>query len=493
MLGPLHHVPAPRRRVAAAHPGPCRHDGRRFAALFTTLVLAALSLTAPVLPGTAEFSSAAALTAQPNIVLVLTDDQTMESVARMPYVSSRADWVRFPNAYVQNPMCCPSRATILTGRYDTHTGVTQNGATGAFDATNTVATWLSDVGYRTALVGKYLNNYPRIAPDGLKPPGWTTFQAVADGPGAYAQYNWDLVSDGVQQHFGSEPADYQVDVLTSRANQFIARSADAGAPFFLYFAPTATHGPWRASPRREGTHATAPVAHNTALFNEPDVSDKPAYIRAHAPQDPGLMDYRRRRAWDAALSVDDAVAALDRQLTASGVADNTVVIFMTDNGYALGEHRWYGKACEYRVCTQTPLLVRYPGLSARSRGQLVSNVDIASTVADIAGVTPALAQDGRSFLPLMLSDATPVWRNQILHHWPGHRAKPTTAPDYVPSYWAIRTRTHLYVELGTGERELYDLRTDPNELRNLAGRAAVAADQAALADRLATMRAAALS
>jgi arylsulfatase A-like enzyme len=456
--------------------------------------MAALCVTGPGVVGPATLlSSATALTEQPNVVLVLTDDQTMESVAKMPYVSSRPDWVRFPNAYIQNPLCCPSRATILTGRYDTHTKVTSNGATGAFDATNTLATWLDGAGYRTALVGKYLNNYPRVAPDGLKPPGWTTFQAVADGTGTYAQYNWDLVADGVQQHFGYGPENYQLDVLTTRANEFIGRSAAEEAPFFLYFAPTATHAPWRASPTREGTHATAAVANNAALFNEPDVSDKPAYIRDHAVQDAALMDTRRRKEWDAALSVDDAVAALDRQLVASGVAQNTVMIFMTDNGYALGEHRWYGKTCQYRVCTHTPLLVRYPGLSARIRRQMVSNVDIASTVADIAGVTPALAQDGHSLLPLMLSDGKPPWRNEVLHHWPGHRSRPITAPDYVPQYWAIRSHTHLYVELGTGERELYDLRSDPNELRNLAGQPAVAAQQAALADRLAALKAAALS
>jgi len=457
----------------------------------SSALLMALAVAVGTLPpGWGGAGSAVATPLErPNIVLVLTDDQTMESVAKMPHVSSRNDWITFPNAYIENAMCCPSRATILSGRYDTHTRVTNNGATGNFDATQTMASWLQGAGYRTGLFGKYLNNYPRIAPQGLVPPGWTTFQALADGKTVYSQYNYDLVSDGVTEYFGYQPADYQVDVLTGRARQFIQDSGDE--PFFLYFAPTATHGPWKASPRRVGMFTDAPVPHNAALFNEPDVSDKPSYILNHAQQNPTVMDTTRRRMWETAVSVDDAMAALDTQLEASGEADNTVVIFMTDNGNAFGEHRWIGKACQYRVCNQTPLLVRYPGQGKRSIPNMISNVDIASTVAAIAGVSPGGPQDGESFLPLI--QGSTQWPDEVLHHWPGHIARDPDDANFVPQFWAIRTRQHLYVELSTGERELYVLRTDPNELRNVAGRPLQREVQAHLAARLAVLKAEALA
>ncbi len=458
---------------------------RRLFIFALATMLLPLGTGSAVTRGTPSASAAS----RPNIVLILTDDQTMESVAKMPHVGTRTDWIRFRRAFVQNAMCCPSRATILTGRYDTHTRVQNNGQTGNFDASNTVAVWLKRNGYRTALIGKYLNNYPSaFASSGYPvPPGWTTFQAVVDpNPGTYGQYEWDLAADGVAHHYGSAPADYQLDVLAGRARGFIANSGST--PFFLYFAPTATHGPWIASPRRTGMFDGAPVPRVAGLFNEPDVSDKPAYIKTHAVQDPALMDERRRKHWAAVVSLDDAVKSLDAQLVSSGDYDDTVVILMTDNGYAFGEHRWHGKACEYAVCNQTPLLVRWPGHAAKDVWRLVSNVDIASTVAGLAGVTPAAPQDGRSLVPL-LTGTVSTWRTGLLLHWPGHIARKPGDPDYVPPFWGIRTADHLYVEIGTGERELYDLKNDPNELANLAGRPAYATVQEQLRRRLAELKA----
>lgn len=426
----------------------------------------AASLALLALVGTtaaAAAPDAAARLVRPNVVLVLTDDQTMESVARMPYVSAPSQpWVRFENAVVQNALCCPARVTLLTGQYDTHTGVMHNDQTARYDAATALPTWLQAVGYRTALVGKLHNGYLGGPPD----PGWTRW-VVPYTTAQYAQYDYPLNVDGVRTTRGSSPADYQVDVLGQFGSQFIADSARLRQPFFLLFSPTATHAPWQASPTRVGRYGTAAVSRSPS-FNQADGAD-PAWVRRLAQQDPALMDTHRRREWDAAISIDDTLRRLDGSLRSAGVYDKTVVIFMTDNGYSFGEHRWVTKRCAYEECIRTPLLVRYPGQAAAADRHLVSNIDVAGTIADITGARPAVRQDGRSILPFVLRPGTadPTWRTGALLHWPGGNHLGVGGKfDSVPQFWAVRTTRFKYVELVTGERELYDLFEDPYELRN---------------------------
>jgi arylsulfatase A-like enzyme len=437
------------------------------------------------------------------VVLILTDDQTFDSIPKMPYVGSRTDWIKFTDATVENPMCCPSRSTILSGRWDTHTHVQNNGQAGAFDYRNTIGVWLQNAGYRTALVGKFLNNYPQAfngdPMDPFEPPGWTDWQAaygiVTSGPSGvidtlYNQYDWELSDNGTHVHFGTAPSDYEVNVLANRAVDFIRSSGQS--PFFLYFAPTATHGPFVASPTRKGMFATAPVPHPPSV-NEADVSDKPAYIRQMPLVDLAAVDAKHRRAWAATVSVDDAVAQIDAQLKAQGIFDHTVEIFMTDNGLSFGEHRWTGKSVPYQESVGTPLFIRYPGLAARTIPQPVSNVDIASTVSELAGATPGLPQDGKSLVPLLTGDTTGFVGRGTLLHWPGTFHGIPTNPGYVPQYWGIRTGRYSYIEYATGECELYDHRTDPYELANACGHPQYATVQAQLAAKLAVLRAAARS
>lgn len=436
----------------------------------------------------------AELTVRPNIVVFLTDDQTMEAFRRMPYVNSRTDWVTFDNAWINNALCCPSRATILSGQYDTHTNVLTNIQGWRFDAEETIGTWLQRRGYRTGLIGKYLNG---IGDPSKVPPGWDDFQAVWPGPAGYTQYGYTMNVNGRQVRFGSTPGDYQVDVLTAKARRFIQTSVAAGRPFLLVFTPTATHGPYVAGPGERGMFARATVP---ALpgFNEDDVSDKPRYVRNLPLVSPAEMAQKRRDQWEASVSVDDAMRALDAQLRASGVAGDTAVIFLTDNGFSFGVHRWSYKMCQYAACSRTPLLVRYPGATPHRVGRYASNVDVASTVAAMAGATPGIPQDGRSLLPLVLGRAVSGWPTAVLQHWPGGDS--TGAAGHgpaVPAYWAVRAQlggtSYAYVELGTGERELYDLAVDPHELRNVAGRPAYTSVQARLAEKLATMRSSATS
>jgi arylsulfatase A-like enzyme len=213
-------------------------------------------------------------------------------------------------------------------------------------------------------------------------------------------------------------------------------------------------------------------------FNEADVSDKPAWVRSKAPlnQDRiSAFDKDKRNAWRTLLAVDESIKRLLDALSASGKLNNTVVVFMTDNGRLFGEHRLRDKTMVYEEAVRTPFLVRYPGAANRTDRRLVANVDPASTFADLADATPTRPQDGASLVPL-LEGRQPAWRTGVLLQWAGSST--------VPAYHAIREAAWKYVELATGERELYDLNADPYELQNVAGRPAYAAQQQRLAEQL---------
>lgn len=418
--------------------------------------------------------SSAALLIKPNIVLVLTDDESMDAVAKMPYVGTRPDWINLNQAFIENSLCCPSRSAILSGQFDTHNGVGNNSQAKNLNDTQTLPVWLQQAGYQTALIGKYLNGYGEDARGPYIPPGWNDWQ-VPYTPNLYGQYNYPLYSNGTIENHGTLPADYEPNVLAGKAEAFIA--ANAAKPFFMYFAPTATHSPWRASPSRQGMFKTTPVTH-TPDFNEADVSDKPAWISSRpllTASDIALQDNNRRKEWAGAVSIDDTVKRIDAALTTAGVFNNTVEIFMTDNGYTFGEHRWRTKRCEYEECGRTPMLIRYPGLAAKVDNHLVTNVDMASTITEIAGATPAIPQDGKSFLPFVLGTSTTPIRNSLLLHWPGGNSNGVPGKtDSIPQFWGVRTPNWKYVEIDTGEVELYNEIVDPYELHNHANDSAYA-------------------
>jgi arylsulfatase A-like enzyme len=467
----------------------------RCAVVAGAALLAAALILGPLPP--ADRASGAAPLVQPNIVFILTDDQTMESVAKMPYVSSRTDWISFEQASVNNALCCPSRATILTGQYDTHTGVGNNAQGTALDERETLAVWLQRAGYQTGLFGKYLNAYP-FGRGLYVPPGWNDWEAAySAGPQwqLYPQYHWKLNSNGRSVTYLRKPADYEVNVLANRMISFIKTRASAHQRFFAEFTPSSTHYPWKASPTRAGTMKNAAVPLNPNFDVVAD--NQPAYLKAQPLLTASSMQADRRKEWEGAASVDDAVKKIDATLRTAGVFNNTIEIFMTDNGYAFGDHRWETKRCEFTECSQVPLLVRYPGLTARHDAtHLVSNVDIASTISELAGATPVIAQDGSSLVPLILGADVP-WRDSLLLHWPGGDMEGKDGqPDSMPQFWGVLARTAngglwKYVEVDTGERELYDEVADPDELANVVGNPSDATVLADLQARLATLKAAA--
>jgi N-acetylglucosamine-6-sulfatase len=412
----------------------------------------------------------AARSGRPNIVLILTDDQRFDTLAAMPNVRRLlgGHGITFRNAFVTTPFCCPSRASILTGLYSHHTGVLSDsppdGGAPAFDDRSTIATWLHDAGYRTAFVGKYLNAYDRVGPTYV-PPGWDEWDAIASEPIASRYYDYTLNENGRLVPYGSTEVDYSTTVLTRRALAFLGRTE---APFFLELAPIAPHRPSTPAPGDAGRFADTPL-HRSPAFDEADVSDKP-WASSRPPMSPAAVRFElgvRRSMLDALAEVDRSVAAIVDELRARGQLSNTVIAFTSDNGMLLGEHRIGGKLWPYEESIRVPLVVRSPWIDHEVVDRrLVLNLDLAPTFAAVAGLAPGSPVDGMSFADALHArvDAEP-WRTAFEVEYLGQE-HPMGAP---PDYRGVRTTRFLYVRYTNGWRELYDLRTDPDELQNLAG------------------------
>jgi len=418
-----------------------------------------------------------------DIVVILTDDQRFDQMPEMPLTSAllNAETVRFEQAFVTTSLCCPSRSSILTGEYVHNHGVYSNslpnGGALKFNPASTLATWLHGAGYRTAMIGKYLNDYQKLSP--VVPPGWDDFQGLLS-PLIY--FGDSINNNGTVVHYGTRTEDYITDVLSRLATDFI-RATPADQPLFLYFTPTAPHGPATPHPSDVGRYANYPNWRPPS-FNEPNVSDKPAWIRAtkqHTQAEIDAGDAFHRNQLETLQAVDRSVDSIVAALKAANRWDNTLVIFLSDNGYTWNEHRLMDrKACPYEECIRVPLWIRAPGLSARTDSSIVANIDLAPTITDWAGVTPAGLINGRSLLPLLENPGAP-WRADLLIE---HLKIGAQAPDMQ----GIRTARYMYNELTTGERELYDLVTDPYQLTNVASLPANAVLVATLKARLALLR-----
>jgi N-acetylglucosamine-6-sulfatase len=469
--------------------------------LASLIVVAALGAakagTAPRAPAAARSG-----TARPNIVFVLTDDQDLRlgSMQYMPQTQAliAAQGMMFTQDFVPLSLCCPSRSTILTGLYPhnhkVYTNKAPDGGFAKFAALGheetTIATALHAAGYRTALIGKYLNNYPN--PDDLThvPPGWDEFDSPAAGT-PYNEFNYTLNENGTLVPYGAAPQDYMTDVLSAKATAFLQGAAASDQPFFLYLTTYAPHKPSIPAPRHAGLF---PGLHapRTPSFNEADVSDKPARIRdlplLGAKAIAGI-DFLYRRRIQSLQAVDEAVAALVATLQATGQLGNTYIFFTSDNGYHMGQHRLKpGKYTPYETDIAMPLLVRGPGIAPGSSTALAtSSVDFAPTLAELAGAALQVVPDGRSLVSLLHGQTPPRWRQIVLleqykfspeNDPPGDVLEPPDPQDEdvveYPSHLGVRLPGFKYVEYGTGEREVYDLRADPDELSNLAGRVSAA-------------------
>lgn len=467
---------------------------------------AAVLLAAPLVAGLPAAAQEQAAAGAPNIVLIYTDDQALEDMVAMPRTLALLgeQGTTFTNGYSPYPLCCPARASILTGQYSHNHGVLGNGSEDhplggweAFDESSTVATWLSAAGYQTAYVGKYLNHYGE-GDISQNPPGWDEWHVSVAG-GNY--FSTRLVENGDLNVYSDI---YQTDLYANLSVDMIEQIAPDAQPFFLVSAfygphsgrpeepddPTVTLGvnmlTPAVAPRHRDAFAGTPLPMDPS-FNEADVSDKPlewASKKRLSTRLQEAMTESHQQRLEALLAVDEGIERIVAAVDAAGELDNTVFVFTTDNGWMQGQHRIHaGKAVPYEPALSVPFIIRGPGFPAgETRTQPVSLVDLAPTFADLAGATPDLVVDGLSLLPL--AAAPQQWRDRPLVFMTGPRS--LTGPNH---WMGVRARQWLYVEYDeTDEVELYNMVNDPYQLRNQAGQPNLAAVQARLRDMLDRLR-----
>ncbi len=386
----------------------------------------------------------------PNVLIILTDDQRYDTLDTMPRTQRLLfdEAAVFPNAFVTTPVCCPSRASVLTGLYAHNHEVRTN--RGVLEA-STVAQRLDQAGYFTGLVGKYLNSWP-----GHDRPEFDRWVSFANGHVRYTD---------PPLFFGDEERvvdGYVTEILRDEAIRFLLDASLQDAPFFLLFAPNAPHRPATPAPGDERLFADTPWERPPS-YDEADVADKPRWVQAqprvNESQD-AAFERTRLSMLRSQAALDRALAAVLYKLDRYHEASRTVVIFLSDNGFFWGEHRLWGKGAPYDEAARVPMAVRYPPLTdgVDESQAVVANIDIVPTIYDLAGIDPPDPVDGRSLVGLL--DGTSVWREGVLLEAWSPRAG---------NWTAAHTGDAVHILYETGERELYDLERDPYQLDNLAG------------------------
>lgn len=407
--------------------------------------------------------------ARPNIVFILTDDMRKDDLRYMPktkqYLGQHG--TTFKNAFISDPVCCPSRATIMRGQYAHNTGVwnvgSPHGGWQTYHANglerDNVATRLHTAGYKTGLFGKYLNGYNGHR----KPPGWDRWYANTGKP---EYYNYNMTDGQRLIHYGHKNTDYETYVVGAKAKNFIESSTKSDQPFFAYIAPKGPHpsGHDTTVPAPQDRHSFDGLqADRPPSYNEQNVSDKPPWVR-HRPllsqDDKALIDQHAEGRAEALQSEDRMVADIVHELKDEHALGSTYIFFTSDNGFEMGEHRIKGgKEQIYDESIRTPLLVRGPGVEADEyTGKLTVNTDYFSTWAQIADAPVPDYVDGRSLLPVLRGHSH-HWRDAVL-------LEGTHTAGGGPGYATIRTKEWKYAQFSTGNAELYNLHADPNELSN---------------------------
>jgi N-acetylglucosamine-6-sulfatase len=427
----------------------------------TAIVLASSLLYAAHPAPTVRRARAATRPSRPDIILIVTDDERARTLDWMPHVWHEVveRGKLFTNGMVPTSVCCPSRASLLTGLFAHSTKVWSNvpGWQAFHDAgmeQRTVAVWLHAAGYRTGLVGKYLNAFTAKT----KPPGWHIWHSFVGQNGAYYDYQL-LNTRGSLTSYGSAPSDYSTDVLRRFALGFL-RSTPPDRPLFLYFAPYAPHGPPTPAPRDVGR--TTPLRpFSQPDFNERDVRDKPRWIRALAPVTRSRVDAYRANQFRSLQAVDRTVHAIVEEQKARHRMRNTILIVMSDNGDMWGEHRVLGKFIPYDAATRVPLAIRWTKrIHAGSTDHRIAlNLDIPVTIAAAARAsTDPVA--GRNLF-------AGGHRRGFVMEAERARAGGANGTNVTrPAYCGWRTLRYLWVRYANGRREFYDYAKDPYELHD---------------------------
>ena len=462
-----------------------------------------------------------AASGRPNVIMFTTDDQTFRDLVAMPKTQALigSAGANFLHAYASDPLCCPSRVTVQTGEYAHNTGVLGNtppqGGYSSFNDKNDLPVWLQADGYRTIHIGKMPNGFgaPDVGGPTYVPPGWGPFAAgigpVSKGefygfigpPSSYTGFTLD--ENGVEKTFS--PDDYSTDVYADLAvDRIDSHLANfPSSPLYMQVQFFAPHDPATPAPKYANAFATAPLPIDPS-FNEKNVKDKPAWIKAIKRFGPGLIakiQTRYQHRLETLLSVDDAVQKIVDDLQSRGVLNDTYLIFTSDQGFMQGQHRLHqGKFVPYEPSVQVPLLIRGPGIPAGSQPRaLVWNGDITSTILQMTGARPGLAQDGQSLLPFAQDPAKKTTRPILFETGPpgttfepgigtaaaagGHKRRvkigtyvKNTDLDHTaqlaraivaPRYRAIRTGRYLLTKYSDGGREMYDISRDPLELTSV--------------------------
>jgi arylsulfatase A-like enzyme len=458
-----------------------------------------------------------------NVVFILTDDMSSSELAGMPNVESliAGEGTTFNEAYISFPLCCPSRATMLSGQYMHNHGVhgnfPPNGSWFKFRSheSNDLPVWLQGDGYYNVHIGKYMNGYSVVDNSLPVPEGWNEWYGKVSEDALYFDYNLiektSLNAIPRITFYGDQPTDYQTDVFGDRAVDFVQDSATSHEPFWLNLWFNSPHGPFDPAPRDLYRLAGTPLPKLPA-FNEKDISDKPKWLRKQVrkplrKKQITLIDKERRRQQEQLLSVDQSVGELVAALKSKGILDDTYIIFASDNGFFRGEHRIAsGKYLPYDPAARVPLIIRGPGIPHGGiSDELVWNGDITQTIEQIASGSENPAVDGRSFLPyaenpalrstrpvLLEGDTGPGGTGAESAHSSAARARVARVhvagrrgvrnldqerdairsaahnTDTAPAYRSIRTDRYEYTVYANGQTELYDMKRDPAQLHSLA-------------------------
>ena len=448
-------------------------------------------------------------TAEPNVVLIVTDDQTLESMNErtMPQTLDLLgeQGTTFTNAVVTTPLCCPSRASILTGQYSHNHRVLLNnpGYASLESKRNVLPTWMQKAGYRTAHVGKFLNHYEDWPPDPADvAPGWDEWRTLMK---PFQYYGYGLSINGTREEFGDSDEDYLTSVLTDNAVELIRSQATRPKPLFLQLDYLAPHFQNKDTGGRCGNYPVpgpgdeeafidAPIPQPPS-FNEADISDKPAAIQSKpriGARQQRQIQLRYGCETASLLAVDDGIARIHEALSETGELEETMIIFLSDNGFFHGEHRLPAqKGLLYEEAVRVPMLIRM-GNALPSAGQpgavveqAVANIDLAPTILELAGGEPCRSSDkcrvmdGRSLLGLLSGDQSswPADRDVLLEVTQRSDRK---GDKSLCSYVGVRNESSTYIEHVSApnprtescepsdEVESYDLETDAFQLDNLA-------------------------
>jgi len=446
-----------------------------------------------------------AVTSRPNIIFIMSDDHAAHAVSaygsrinRTPHIDRIAkEGIRFENCFCTNSICAPSRAVILTGKYSHLNGVRDNVV--SFDgAQRTFPNILQEAGYQTAMIGKW-----HLKSDPMGFDYWN----VLPGQGDY--YNPDLIEMGEKKrHIG-----YVTDIITDIALDFLENRRDRSKPFLMMLHHKAPHRNWHPAPRHLHMYDDVTFPEPETLFD-----DYATRSRAAPEQEMTLRDHMRiehdvkmgdppqrlndeqREAWEAAYgpkreaflkekpegdalvrwiykrymedylgciaAVDENVGRFLDYLDESGLAENTVVVYTSDQGFFLGDHGWFDKRFMYEESLRMPLVVRYPGLieSGSVSDNIVSNLDFAPTFLELAGAKIPTEMQGNSLKNLLLDEYVEEWRQSLYYHYYEY-----PAVHMAKRHYGVRTRQykliHFYYDIDAWE--LYDLKKDPNEINNV--------------------------